>query len=228
MNFDISYFLKSPLICHPENKNKPLDIKHFKGDHLSLERSFHRQYALKNVTLDGEYLEFGVHTGGSINDIARTVKEKTIHGFDSFEGLPEDWVITKKESLKQAPVKITKGFFKLDNLPEVESNVRLWKGWFKDMIPIYVNEIKPKTIAFLHIDGDLYSSANDVLEGLNEFILKDTIILFDDFYPFGRKPYEMWEDGEYKALKEWTNKYNRSFEVLSHNLHQQTAIKILY
>ena len=41
---------------------------------------------------DGEVLEFGVYAGGSITRTANALPNMTIHGFDSFEGLPEDWI----------------------------------------------------------------------------------------------------------------------------------------
>ena len=41
---------------------------------------------------DGEVLEFGVYSGGSITRTATALAPKVIHGFDSFEGLPEKWV----------------------------------------------------------------------------------------------------------------------------------------
>jgi hypothetical protein len=37
----------------------------------------------------GASLEFGVSGGGTINQIARHAKGGPVHGFDSFEGLPE-------------------------------------------------------------------------------------------------------------------------------------------
>jgi hypothetical protein len=48
-------------------------------------------HALSRVTVDGLYAEFGVNNGGTIAYIARQKPAQTIHGFDSFEGLPEDW-----------------------------------------------------------------------------------------------------------------------------------------
>ena len=50
-----------------------------------------RDFTLSNITIDGLFLEFGVFEGDSINVIAKKMKNKTIHGFDSFEGLPQDW-----------------------------------------------------------------------------------------------------------------------------------------
>lgn len=40
---------------------------------------------------DGLFLEFGVYQGKSINYMSELLKDKIIYGFDSFEGLPEDW-----------------------------------------------------------------------------------------------------------------------------------------
>ena len=55
---------------------------------------------------EGLYCEFGVYTGSAINYIASKI-DTTIHGFDSFEGLPEDW-----------RTGAAKGTFKVDGLPK--------------------------------------------------------------------------------------------------------------
>ena len=47
-------------------------------------------YALSQITKKGDILEFGVRAGESITHIANKLSGTTIHGFDSFEGLPED------------------------------------------------------------------------------------------------------------------------------------------
>ncbi len=44
-------------------------------------------HALGKARPNGLYAEFGVNSGGSINFIAKTAPNVTIHGFDSFEGL---------------------------------------------------------------------------------------------------------------------------------------------
>jgi len=227
LNYSIEHFKNSPLVIHPDNRGRPIDEKHFKGYHLDFERDNHLKESLNQVTLNGEILEFGVFKAHSTNIIAETLKDKTVHGFDSFEGLPEDWATLNSEKNNPSIIKRKKGYFALDNLPEVRSNVRLWKGWFDDTTPKYIEELKPQQIAFLHVDGDLYSSAKSNLYSLEKFIVKDTIICFDEFYPFGRKRYDTWEDGEFKALKEWTNDFDREFEVISHNLHQQSTIRIV-
>ena len=57
----------------------------------------------------GLYCEFGVYQGASINFIAERA-DSVVHGFDSFEGLPEDWWPGRK-----------KGRFKVDALPRVRA-----------------------------------------------------------------------------------------------------------
>lgn len=48
------------------------------------------RYALSKSRTEGMFLEFGVWSGTTINIIAEHTAA-TIHGFDSFQGLPEDW-----------------------------------------------------------------------------------------------------------------------------------------
>ena len=47
-------------------------------------------HAMERVALKGIYAEFGVYKGESVNFIASHANQ-TVHGFDSFEGLREDW-----------------------------------------------------------------------------------------------------------------------------------------
>lgn len=51
---------------------------------------------------EGLWLEFGVHEGKSLNMIAE-IAETTVYGFDSFRGLPKDWVVGEMSVRKAAP-----------------------------------------------------------------------------------------------------------------------------
>src|SRR3981081_1379654 len=44
------------------------------------------EYALRQATIPGHLLEFGVFTGGTIRFMAKRVNGRIIHGFDSFQG----------------------------------------------------------------------------------------------------------------------------------------------
>jgi tetratricopeptide (TPR) repeat protein len=72
---------------------------------------------------DGLVLEFGVRFGASIRQIAALVDQK-VHGFDSFQGLPESWHSEAKGTYS------TKGF-----IPSVPQNVTLHDGWFEETLP---------------------------------------------------------------------------------------------
>ena len=91
------------------------------------DRSKLRAYAVNTATLNHQsgyyYLEFGVWLGRSINQSAerlRTLEDGTrIYGFDSFQGIPEDWTGTGSPA----------GSFSSEGvLPKVESNVELIVG----------------------------------------------------------------------------------------------------
>ena len=118
------------------------------------------------------YLEFGVWQGDSINYWSKLLKhpEARLHGFDSFEGLPEHWHTDKP-----------KGSFDTGGaIPEVkDSRVEFFKGWFQETLPGYVPP--PHERLIVNIDVDIYSSAAYVLNTLIPYISVGTFIYFDEF-----------------------------------------------
>ena len=156
------------------------------------------------------YIEFGVFSGTSINFFSKNLN-KEIYGFDSFEGLKEDWVGTS----------VTKGTFDLKKkIPKLESNVVPIAGWIQDTLPTFLNEKNPK-INFVHMDVDTYESSKFVLEKIKPNLVKGAIILFDELYNF-----EGWDVGEYKALTEVFREDEYKFVSFSIDT-SQAAIKIL-
>ena len=124
------------------------------------------EYVLDCVTADGLWLEFGVRGGGDIRRIAGRAPGD-VFGFDSFEGLPEDWTHFQRKGRYSMDGQIP------DNMPP---NVQLIKGWFSDTLPTFLAQHRGP-IAFLHIDSDLYSSAKTVLNQLQGRITDGTVIL---------------------------------------------------
>ena len=165
--------------------------------------------SLAAVPIDGLYLEFGVFAGGTINHIARQIKQ-TIHGFDAFEGLPEKWgaVPAGKFSRKGQP-------------PKVLDNVELHVGWFDQTLPEFLRQ-HPGQVAFLHIDSDLYSSAKVVLWQLAERIVPGTVIVFDEYFN-----YPDWREHEYKAFQEFVSEFGVQYEYLTYSARgYSVAVKI--
>lgn len=175
---------------------------------------------------EGLNLEFGVYDGFSISTLANARPDLTFHGFDSFEGLPEDWDLggkyTKKEKFDRKGV-----------LPNVPKNVQLHKGWFNEELRPFIIEFA-ENISFLHIDCDIYSSASYVLNELNNLIRPGTIIRFDELCCWRtafqersevkRAFYTTWENHEWKALNEWIKFHNRKVVPVSRNWFQGATV----
>ena len=178
---------------------------------------------------EGEILEFGVFQGVTINCLAFALPDRKIIGFDSFEGLPEDWDMGEKKTKKEA-------FDRGGEMPEVQDNVTLVKGFFDQTLPEYKKNLGK--IGFLHADADLYSSTKTVLTELNDLIVPGTIIRFDELccwrHVFGeaspkkisRVKYTTWQEHEWKALLEWMNDYNRKVIPLCRNWFQGGTVVV--
>jgi len=167
-------------------------------------------YSLDQTHAEGYYLEFGVFTGGTMRYMAKRKPQVSFHGFDSFEGLPEDWF----------GMPLVKSSFSLKGgLPNVPKNVVLHKGWFNETLPNWCSQY-PGKVAFMHIDCDLYSSTVDILENLTNRLQVGTIILFDEYFN-----YPNWENHEYKAWKEFVAKYHINYDYIGF-ARQQVAVRI--
>lgn len=99
-------------------------------------RNFAIYRAIQNNTGDSKnlFLEFGVYTGGSINLFSKQLKNihGTIYGFDTFEGLTEDWL---------THVFFPKGSLSLKNkLPKVAKNAILIKGKIQDTLDNFLKD----------------------------------------------------------------------------------------
>jgi predicted O-methyltransferase YrrM len=160
--------------------------------------------------LPGLCLEFGVYSGSSINVIASAI-DGTIHGFDSFEGLPENWRDGHEA-----------GTFRVASLPEVRKNVVLHKGWFDNTLAPFLEEHRDP-VSFVHVDCDLYSSTKVVLDCLAPRLSRGSVLVFDEYFN-----YPGWQEGEHKAFIEFQQARSLSFEYVAYNSRsEQVAIRLL-
>jgi Macrocin-O-methyltransferase (TylF) len=180
---------------------------------------------MDHVTIkDGFYLEFGVCTGGTINFIGSLNSEREVYGFDSFEGLPEQWNFAYPKGTFSL-----KSEYKDENFVplQIMGNVTLYKGWFSDTLPLFKQEVmdkaKEKRCAFIHIDCDLYSSTKCIFDTIGKYIVSGTVIEFDELYG-----YPGWREHEYKALTEFCQERGMKYEYLCFNeLSVQCAIRFI-
>lgn len=152
---------------------------------------------------EGWAAEFGVYSGYSLNIIA---KKMPVIGFDSFQGLPEDW----REGFP-------KGSFSDTGTPVAPWNSMLVPGWFEDTVP---NFPFPRLLSLVHIDCDLYSSTVTALEGVAPHIDRGTIIVFDEYHG-----YPGWENHEAKAWEEFVKRTGLRYEHL-YTGEQELAVRI--
>jgi predicted O-methyltransferase YrrM len=132
-----------------------------------------------------------------------------IYGFDSFQGLPEDW-----------RTGFEKGAF-AQGLPSVLSNVELIVGLFKDTLPDFLaQEGETSSISLIHIDCDLYGSTKDVLTECGPFLNKGTIIVFDEYFN-----YPGWQQNEFQAFQEHISTIGASYRYEAFvSRHQQVCV----
>jgi O-methyltransferase len=120
------------------------------------------------------YLEFGVLGGRSISRMAERFRnaDTRFFGFDSFEGLPDDWKNMPRSTFS------TRGRMPVPPDPRVS----FVKGWFQDTLPDFLVSLDPKlkSSVLIHYDADLYSSTLFVLSTLWHHIA-DYYFIFDEF-----------------------------------------------
>lgn len=149
------------------------------------------------------WLEFGVSSGTSVNFISRFTQDK-VYGFDSFEGLPENW----RNGFEKGK------FDRKGELPKVNPNVVLIKGWFKDTLPPFIQKHNDQKISFLHIDADLYSSTKLILDSLKDHLDKDCVVIFDEMVNYDGFD---GENGELKAFYEFVQENKVDYEWIGMN-----------
>ena len=166
--------------------------------------------ALAAAPAAGAVLEFGVYHGLSLRKIAQQVATP-IHGFDSFEGLPEDW----------KPGEAKGSYSTGGRVPTVPAHVQLHRGWFEDTLPAYVAGESGK-LRFVHVDCDLYSSTKTVLEGLRPLLQPGSVFLFDEFLGF-----EGFEQHEFRAWHEFAERHKIKYEYTAFALMaKQIALRV--
>ena len=165
--------------------------------------------ALAAAPEKGLVLEFGVYTGRSIAWLAEGAD--AVHGFDSFQGLPDDWTPEVKAG----------GYSTTGRLPQVPPNVTLHVGWFEKTLPAFLaQEAGPLRLA--NIDCDVYSSTRCVLEALAPRLVVGSILVFDEYFT-----YPGWRDHEWKAFQELVAARGLAYRYLSLSpFTRQAAIEI--
>jgi len=125
--------------------------------------------------IKGDISEAGIYMGGSAKLISEAKGNKTLHLFDTFEGLPD---LCPKDNPRQ----FHKGQYP-SSLKNVKDYLKKYQDvhFYKGIFPLTTEPIKNKRFSFVHLDLDLHEYT---LEGLKFFyprMNKGGIIMLHDY-----------------------------------------------
>lgn len=134
------------------------------------------QYVSDKFNLDKtsfDYFEFGVAGGHSFRWWVSNScsSECRFFGFDTFEGLPEDWGTFSKSDMAAS-------------VPEMDDpRVKFFKGLFQDTVPGFLRDYNNPNgkMKVIHLDADLFSATLFALTSLAPCLRKGDILIFDEF-----------------------------------------------
>ncbi len=154
------------------------------------------------------FYEFGVWRGISFRYLLKAFNKG--YGFDTFDGLPEDWHNQKKGSYSSE-----------GNQPEINGGTFI-EGKFQDTLPKFFSKARP-TASIINFDADLYSSTICAINHAKSIIDEDTILIFDEFIMN-----DYWEEDEYKALNEFCLMNDFIYKVIAVcYFSKQVAVKLI-
>lgn len=168
------------------------------------------RFGLEQAEVDGLVIELGVRYGISMRWLAEHAPSK-VHGFDSFEGLPEAWHVQPKGVYSTHGAR-----------PELPANVELHVGLFDATLPGFL-ATHDGPIRLANIDCDLYSSTLCALDLLGERVTRGTVLVFDEYLIN-----DAWREDEWKAFQEVVARRGLRYEYLAFSLFTgQAVVRIL-
>lgn len=133
------------------------------------------QFVIKNEIANTaiDYYEFGVEDAATFKWWIEKIEEKNSHfyGFDTFEGLPDNWGIYKKGSFSMQGI-----------VPEIaDSRGKLIKGLFQETVFDFLKNTSHEKRKVILLDADLYDSTYFVLNTIAPYLKKNDLLIFDEF-----------------------------------------------
>jgi hypothetical protein len=128
----------------------------------------------KTKKISGEIAEVGVYKGGSAKLICEAKGEKSLHLFDTFEGIP------RIDSIDSSC--FYKGQYAA-SMEEVKSRLKNYDKvyFYKGIFPASSDPVKNKKFSFVHLDVDTYESTLDCLNFFYPRMMQGGIIISHDY-----------------------------------------------
>lgn len=158
-------------------------------------------------------LDLGVWLGWSTR-LTSEASGRMIYGFDTFEGLVEDWQIEDQFLIKQGTFALTDplaqrfirdtGVTLHDGIPAaLGRRVQFVKGRTYDTLAPFLAERPGAPIRLFHMDLDTYESCLHALETCKDRFIEGSILVFDEY---------LVTNGEMLAFFEFQKRYGVEFQ----------------
>ena len=144
-----------------------------------------------------DYFEFGVAGGYSFKWwlAHNSNPDSRFYGFDTFEGLPEDFGPFAKGTMAAA----------LESLNVTDSRANFYKGLFQDTLNPFLEKYENKRRKLIHMDADIFSATLFSLSQLYKYLKDGDIIFFDEFAV---------PTHEFRAFKIFTESFHVNYDVI--------------
>ncbi|WP_237159572.1 class I SAM-dependent methyltransferase [Mycolicibacterium rhodesiae] len=153
-------------------------------------------------------LDLGVWIGWSTR-LTSQASGRPVYGFDTFEGLVEDWQIEDQFLIKQGTFSLSDPLAKRfmqdtgvtvhDGVPDaLGRQVQFVKGSTYDTLALFLAERPGTPIRLFHMDLDTYESCLHGLETCKHHFTEGSILVFDEY---------LVTNGEMRAFFDFQNKY---------------------
>jgi Macrocin-O-methyltransferase (TylF) len=158
-------------------------------------------------------LDLGVWIGWSTR-LTADASGRTVYGFDTFEGLVEDWQIDDQAVVKQGTFSLSEplaqrlmpdtGVHLDDGLPApLGRKVQFIRGSTYDTLAPFLADHSGSPIRLFHMDLDTYESCLHALETCKDHFVEGSILVFDEY---------LVTNGEMRAFYEFQNRYDLQWE----------------
>jgi O-methyltransferase len=147
-----------------------------------------------NNNIDGDIVEIGVYKGGSMLSMILRLEEigvldKTLHLYDTFEGMTESSDFDIDLNNVKAKDAIDQYLCKCD-LKSVTHNINSNTKYPKDLIKYHVGDILqtkfiPDKISILRLDTDWYESTKFELDNFYNNVSIGGVVIIDDYGHWG-------------------------------------------
>lgn len=173
----LSAFQLAMLSAH-KNPNAMKLIKRVRRERRTLTTAFESYHiyslALSCRNIPGDFAEVGVYEGASAALLCNVKNGKTLHLFDTFEGLPES---TAEDRSVHRKNQYSVSFDGVKSYLSPYSDVTFYRGMFPDT----AGPVDETQFSFVHFDVDLYQSTLSCLEFFYPRMSACGIILSHDY-----------------------------------------------